>query len=385
MVKRLGFVSKTLVIVTIILLFGMSLNTSAINVEDKKSTIPTIGNILYVGGTGEGNHTNIQDAIDDAFDGDTIVVYPKIYKENILVNKQLTLKGIKVENIPTIDGCEIKDVVTITADYCSLEGFNVVNSSETNWTYSGISISSCNNVIKDNILSDNFNGIWLEGSDNNIIYNNNFCLNTLGVSLAKSCGNNISNNGFYNNTLGIHLLFLSNYNVFSNNIFDGTGFQITQSSNNEITKNSITNQYNVISPNFGLALYLSNNNIIMQNKIENYEWWGISIETSKNNMISRNNIMYNGLYGIYLSGLSRKNTIKQNNFIENGFNDDFIPKIIPTENAFFIKCFLNKWEENYWDDWTYKLPRPIKGRMGIIGLTPFLNFDLHPAEEPYNI
>ena len=35
------------------------------------------GNTLYVGGSGEGNHTNIQDAIDDANDGDTVFVYEK--------------------------------------------------------------------------------------------------------------------------------------------------------------------------------------------------------------------------------------------------------------------------------------------------------------------
>ena len=36
------------------------------------------GNILYVGGIGDGNYTNIQDAINVALDGDTIFVYSGI-------------------------------------------------------------------------------------------------------------------------------------------------------------------------------------------------------------------------------------------------------------------------------------------------------------------
>jgi len=205
------------------------------------------------------------------------------------------------------------------------------------------------------------------------------------IYLAKSCENYISNNRFINNTFAINAIFLSKYNVISNNIIDGSGIQLTQSSNNEIAKNIITNESNIaFTPNFGISLYLSNNNEITQNKIENYEWFGICIETSKNNLVYRNNILYNGLYGVYLCSLSRKNTIRQNNFIENGFCDDFLP-IIPTENAFFIKCFLNKWDENYWDDWTYKIPRPIKGRSGLFGLIPVFDFDFHPVKEPYDI
>jgi hypothetical protein len=44
---------------------------------------------LYVGGTGEGNYSRIQDAIDDAVDGDTVFVYDDSspYYEHIRINK----------------------------------------------------------------------------------------------------------------------------------------------------------------------------------------------------------------------------------------------------------------------------------------------------------
>ncbi|KAA0009241.1 MAG: hypothetical protein FE036_00850, partial [Thermoplasmata archaeon] len=45
-------------------------------------------NILYVGGSGPNNYTKIQDAIDNASNGDTIKVYNGIYKENVVINKE---------------------------------------------------------------------------------------------------------------------------------------------------------------------------------------------------------------------------------------------------------------------------------------------------------
>ena len=301
-----------------------------------------------------------------------------------MIYKQLTLKGIELEDVPIIDGCNIDDVVTITANNCIFAGFEVRNSSEIKWTYSGISVTSNNNVLKNNTIHDNENGIWIEDSENNVMYNNNLKWNTIGISLAESYGNAIFNNRFINNTLGIHALSHSNNNIFLNNIIDGNGFQLSQSSNNKIINNSITNYSNVaFTPALGITLYLSHNNVIKYNTIENYEYCGICLEKSKNNSVFRNNIEHNGWFGVYLLGLSRKNIIKQNNFIENGFYDD-IP-IIPTENAFFINCFFNKWDGNYWNDWSYKIPRPIKGRVGITGLIPIFNLDWRPAQEPYDI
>ena len=41
------------------------------------------GNILYVGGNGPNNYTKIQDAINNANNGDTVYVYNATYWENI--------------------------------------------------------------------------------------------------------------------------------------------------------------------------------------------------------------------------------------------------------------------------------------------------------------
>jgi len=45
----------------------------------------------------------------------------------------------------------------------------------------------------------------------------------------------------------------------------------------------------------------------------------------------------------------------------------------------------NHWDSNYWDKWIGFGPKLIFGRIGLNGLIPWVNFDWHPAEEPYDI
>jgi hypothetical protein len=49
--------------------------------------------ILYVDGSGLGNYTKIQDAIDDSSDEDTLFVYDDLspYYENLIIDKQIHL------------------------------------------------------------------------------------------------------------------------------------------------------------------------------------------------------------------------------------------------------------------------------------------------------
>jgi hypothetical protein len=53
------------------------------------------GKTLYVGGSGPGNYTKIQDAIDDASDGDTVFVYDDSspYYKNMVIDKKINLTG----------------------------------------------------------------------------------------------------------------------------------------------------------------------------------------------------------------------------------------------------------------------------------------------------
>ena len=72
--KNLSF---TLVILSVVaLLAGMCVIPSTVSVTVEQSSISTLyGNVLYVGGTGPKNYTKIQNAIDNASNGDTVFVF----------------------------------------------------------------------------------------------------------------------------------------------------------------------------------------------------------------------------------------------------------------------------------------------------------------------
>ncbi|UCD13765.1 MAG: hypothetical protein JSW60_09460 [Thermoplasmatales archaeon] len=64
---------KGIAVAVIVLFVGMSIPSTGTVVE--KSIISFDGKTLYVGGDGPGNYSKIQDAIDNASDGDTVSVF----------------------------------------------------------------------------------------------------------------------------------------------------------------------------------------------------------------------------------------------------------------------------------------------------------------------
>ncbi len=97
--------------------------------QNAEKTLPTSrGNWLYVGGSGPGNYTRIQDAIDNASDEDTVFVYDDSspYYENLIINKSVNLIG---ENkINTVILGEQSDItIQIISDNVNVSGFNIKN------------------------------------------------------------------------------------------------------------------------------------------------------------------------------------------------------------------------------------------------------------------
>ena len=72
---------------------------------ERTSNPASVGNTLYVGGSGPGNYTKIHDAINDANDGDTVFVYDysSPYNEIVVVDKSIKLIG-ENKNTTIING-----------------------------------------------------------------------------------------------------------------------------------------------------------------------------------------------------------------------------------------------------------------------------------------
>ena len=71
---------KGLVVGIILLFIGTAMIPLNGQKIEKLSSPASGGNWFYVGGSGPGNYTDIQDAIDNASDGDTVFVYNGTYQ-----------------------------------------------------------------------------------------------------------------------------------------------------------------------------------------------------------------------------------------------------------------------------------------------------------------
>ena len=80
------------------------------------------GETIIVAKDGSGDYIKIQDAIDNATDGDELRVYEGTYFENVVVNKTLSLVGNGSEET-TIDGGGEGNVVEIISDWCNMSCF----------------------------------------------------------------------------------------------------------------------------------------------------------------------------------------------------------------------------------------------------------------------
>lgn len=118
-----------------------------------KTRVSASPGTIYVGGSGPGNYTSIQDAIDNASNGDAVFVFSGTYYENVVVDKSINLVG-EDRNLTVIDGGGKDKVVNISADGVTISGFNIRNS-EGGWLGDGIEIHSNYNTISGNIISNN--------------------------------------------------------------------------------------------------------------------------------------------------------------------------------------------------------------------------------------
>ncbi|UCD13180.1 MAG: right-handed parallel beta-helix repeat-containing protein [Thermoplasmatales archaeon] len=326
---------------TILLLLGMILITSnSINIGAQLEMTTTNGDTLYVGGSGQGNYSKIQDAIDNASSGDTIFVFNGTYYEHhIYIDKTVNLIG---ENKGTtiIDGDNGGDIVIIGADGVYLSGFTIQRAGNIN--DNGIFIYNSNNctIKNNNVLLIKEDGIWLFRTNNTTITNN---------TITKITGT------------GLMLTLSSNALIMDNNISNnGAGIGLDEVTNSLVTNNMLSNNY--------LGIYLGNLN----------HFFGY-------NTITGNNILHNKQCGIDIY-LSYSNKIEKNNFIGN------------KRHAKFETAFKNSWDANYWGksrlfpkpifgiitriNFPLPIPIPIAGNgFPIIGI----QFDWNPVQEPYDI
>jgi parallel beta-helix repeat protein len=317
----------------------------------KKDGILLIGVVLLILCAGNGtasakdiyvpdDYTTIQQAVNTASPGDTIIVRDDTYTENLEVNERLTIRSENGSANCFVDTSDQNDhVFSITADWVNISGFTVKNATGSGKAgiYLGNGVDHCN--ISSNNATDNHCGIYLfSWSINNTlmgnIANSN---NNHGIYLYFSSTNSLTGNtANSNNQYGIYLYNSSTNSLMGNTARDNNyGIYFWASNTNNLTGNTANsnNQYGIylgssntntltgntanLNNNMGIYLYYSNTNTLMGNTARDNNY-GIYFWASNTNNLSSNTANLNNQYGIYFWASNTNNlsgnTARDNNY-----------------------------------------------------------------------
>jgi parallel beta-helix repeat protein len=324
---------KTLHVGLIFLLIAASIAPSASSTSSTVYPQRSMSRILYVGGSGPENYTQIQQAIDNASDGDIVYVYHGVYSEYhpsgqwgycVQINKSIALIG----EDPTktiINGTGQGIVVKVVANAVDISGFTIQNSGGA--LYGGIRIMDyyMQTTIHNNILRNNSAGIYIFLNRDVTIQNNTIEGNDDGIIFFDGRTCFISHNLIRNNTRGLSLTY-GDYN-------------------------------------------------------------GIPVDC-----IVRDNIIRDNAVGV--AAENTRFSIRFNNFIRNQKQAEVRKGVYLSSLLLLLKIRV-EWYKNYWDDWKIPIPRPVLG-VGVIAIQgihgdlpivvyPCVEIDRYPHRTSYTI
>ena len=336
-------------ILTILLVIVFSINTKAATIHIGKNK----------------PYKNIQSALANALIGDTLLVYPGIYKEkNIIIEKRINLIGI---GFPVLDGEMKYENISIKAAGVLVQGFKVIRSGVSSIEdFAGIKIYNTRDVIiKGNQLEDTFFGIYSQYGTNCTIEQNSILAHGKeeqqsgnGIHCWKSDSMRIIANTISGHRDGIYFEFVTNSIIWRNtskkNLRYGLHFMF---SNNDAY---ITNIFE--NNGAGVAVMFSHHVKMIHNYFEE-NWgdaaYGLLLKEIGDSYIEHNRFIKNTM-GIYMEGVSRAQ-LNNNSFEHNGWAMKIQAScmdIVVKANNFISNTFdvgtngtlvLNSFNGNYWD------------------------------------
>lgn len=320
----------------------------------------------------------IQKALELANNGDTIRVTEGVYREKgLVIKKQVVLTGV---NYPVIDGEHRYEVIAIRADGVVVEGVKVVNSGISSMDdFAGIKIYNSKKVIiRNNILSNTFFGIYAQLGKQGIIENNQLIGSSKneqqsgnGIHCWKSDSMQIKNNQINGHRDGIYFEFVTN-SVISKNRSEKNlryGLHFMFSNNDSYLDNQFRNN------GAGVAVMFSHH-VTMLNNLFTQNWgdaaYGILLKEISDSKIERNQFIENTV-ALFLEGANRID-VQKNSFKSNGWAMKIQASCVDinvSANNFLSNTFdvgtngslvLNKFRQNYWDKYEgYDLDKNNKG------------------------
>jgi nitrous oxidase accessory protein len=249
--------------------------------------VPASAATLTVGASAQ--FKTIQQAVDAAKPGDTVLIAAGTYKENVVVSKPLTITGNATVNAADSS----KDVFLIASPGVHIDGLTI-SGGETGVNVAGVASCAITNITE----HGNVFAVYLANATNSVVSNNNLANNHYGVYCDYATSNTIANNvatgetGGGNDATysdGIYLYYSNSNNVTQNNLSDNHvyGISLFHSSGNDISNNTIH-----ANDNIGVRLgEAADNNTLNFNTIGGSSELGILILNAQGNQIYLNNFV----------------------------------------------------------------------------------------------
>jgi nitrous oxidase accessory protein len=308
---------------------------------------------------------SIKKAIKLAKHGDTILVHKGIYREgNIIIDKKIVLLG---KDYPILDGQKKHEILSIKADSVTVKGLKLIRSSYASMEDpAALKVYSHNYIqIENNILDDNFFGIYIQNGTNCLIKNNRIRAYGKeeqklgnGIHCWKSNDIQIIANNIQGHRDGIYFEFVFDSviwrNICQNNIRYGLHFMFSH--NDSYITNTFRNN------GAGVAVMYSKD-VKMINNLFDQNWgqsaYALLLKEINDSYILGNRFTKNTV-GIYMEG-SNRIKFENNLFLENGWamkiqascdgneilNNNFIGNTFDMgTNGSLV---LNSFDKNYWD------------------------------------
>jgi len=327
--------------VTVLLILGFLIAFSAVTPLPVKAEPKTI--------VVPDDYPTIQEAIGNASEGDTVFVKKGIYKENVIVDRPVSLLGedsaetviegqvyrygpfytirIQANNVE-ISGFTITGTLTgITTDGspygCKIISNNIEDNFET-----GISVSYGENWVlsENNITRNGMYGIYI-CSSNSVVSNNNVSGNQAAGIIVDSCtnvtisGNSITDNGVSDyGEGGLELRWDGPFYVYGNNITENQGYGVEFA---EGCYNSTVHDNNIMRNDVGVELF-------------NFPLNGNDGLIGSGNVVYRNNLVDNSQQAVV-----EKTWRYAKNFVN-----------YTGDNGTDIVSWDNGEEGNYWSDYS---------------------------------
>ncbi len=309
------------------------------------------------------DYPTIQQAINAAGGGDTVLVHNGTYFERIVVNKSISLVG-EDRDTTIVDGGGNGTVVKVEKDGVKISGLTLTNAGYgLVWTdYSGIKLAGVlNSTIENTSIRDSSAGINLLNSSDIKIHNSSISGNHFGVVMQASNGTVMRDNNLAFNNVMISGRRGSNLKVFgdsmpsfihdidSSNSVDGKPiYYMVNQQDREVpsdggfvalvgsvnmsvqnshlqgllianTNNSLVQTVSISNSSVGIEMLFSNSNKIANSTIQSNDW-GILLVDSHDNSLIGNSISESTNWGIGLGG-------------PNGSDDNLIQDNLITDNS----------------------------------------------------